>query len=205
MGKFDQARWGKVQAEMKRNGGHVTAAELSEALGVTHEGCDTYLRRLRAMGLLDVTRLGVNGGGYRSYWHLPGHVVSVRSARQEVLDLLASGARTRPEICAALGKTPTGANSLLHRMRSEGLIESQGRSNLARWFLPGQAPKVEAKPKPAPSRAPMAGPVVIREGLQVQRGPSWTHDKRFQLHPDARASFRGEFSRMGPGRYLEVA
>lgn len=42
--------------------------------------------------------------------------------------------------------------------------------------------------------------IVVPPGIEVQKGPSYTHDPRFQMAPGAKV--RGDFSKLGIGRYL---
>lgn len=65
-------------------------------------------------------------------------------------------------------------------------------------------------PKPWRSELPPVltpaprGPVeIVRPaGVEVQRGPSLSYDPRYQLDPDKKV--RGDFTRLGIGRYLEA-
>lgn len=45
--------------------------------------------------------------------------------------------------------------------------------------------------------------VIVPAGVKVTRGPSWTHDPRFQCAPGERHHGAG-FARMGIGRYVEA-
>lgn len=60
---------------------------------------------------------------------------------------------------------------------------------------------VVAPKTPGPATAP-AGDAIVPEGVKITRGPSWTHDPRFQVAPGERHHGAG-FSRLGIGRYVE--
>ena len=56
--------------------------------------------------------------------------------------------------------------------------------------------------RPHGKRGPPQGPVIVPKGIKLQVGPGGLLDARYQVDP---ATFEGgEFSALGPGRYLEV-
>lgn len=87
---------------------------------------------------------------------------------------------------------------------------STGRSPLIEAFARAAQARKVSNPKPWRSELPPVltpaprGPVeIVRPaGVEVQRGPSLSYDPRYQLDPDKKV--RGDFTRLGIGRYLEA-
>ena len=46
-------------------------------------------------------------------------------------------------------------------------------------------------------------PLAKAKQIVIQRGPSYTHDPRYQVDPAQAGLFRGEFCALGIGRYIE--
>lgn len=102
------------------------------------------------------------------------------------------------------------------KRRTERVREKRQAVAAAR---PPKPPKPKAAPKPKPAKAAprpfekriLPAPVTVARpkqeaqivtppGIEVQKGPSYTHDPRFQMAPGVKV--RGDFSKLGIGRYL---
>jgi hypothetical protein len=91
------------------------------------------------------------------------------------------------------------------------------RPNAARKRKHFKEPKIRKpkvlKLKPLPSgnriqlstwaRAPLVGSIHAKKTVVRQQGISLGYDERYQISPEAAAAFEGEFSKLGPGRYVK--
>lgn len=154
-------------------------AEIIATLGITSEQCSGTLSWLRLAGR-------VHGVGRR-----PRMRYFTDSAAAAAYAALTGEAYELTELQAA---------RLAHR-RKVRLAREQAK----RPQKPAKQPRpfdqrilpaavTIAKPKAPPA-------IVVPHGLTVQRGPSYTHDPRFQCAPGERV--RGDFTALGVGRYIE--
>lgn len=120
---------------------------------------------------------------------------------------------TVEEVARAKSKRRDERRGPIRRAEAAARAEARAAAKAAKSAKPkpkkAKAPRLfdkRALPAPVEIKAPtlkQPAQIVTPPGVKVQRGPSYTHDPRFQLPPGAKV--RNGFSALGIGRYLETA